>query len=42
VIGDVDLDDVAHFDQGDCAGLGRLGRDVADAEAGAAADLAKA
>jgi hypothetical protein len=38
--GDVDLDGVALFDQGDCACLGRLGRDVADAEAGAAAGAA--
>jgi hypothetical protein len=36
-LGDVDLDGVALFDEGDGAGLGRLGRDVADAEAGAAA-----
>ena len=35
--GDVDLDGVALFDQGDCAALGRLRRDVSDAEAGAAA-----
>ena len=34
--GNVDLDGVALFDQGDGAGLGRLGRDVADAEARAA------
>ena len=34
---DVDLDGVALFDQSDCASLGCLGRDVADAEAGAAA-----
>ncbi len=33
-LGDVDLDGVALLDQGDSAGLGCLGRDVADAEAG--------